>query len=898
MKPQVLFSVNEFDGLHSAKHPLAMGPGMAYDLKNCRKRPGGPISVRNGIADVSNITGLPSGTFKGCSELYNDGTYHHFLMAWKEADNDVHVYWLKYTNSSATWDTSYTQVTADSGKFGDTALTDPANGYVQFYWTEAPSDDQTLESFGGGRLKFRDAPLCVISDGTKAVIFDVDTNLNGPELGSDTRGVSHSLAIPAPKGNLGVVFDAYDWLDMAAAATQTGSGTGDWGTVNDTNSTWVFTTGAGSGTPAVLTGNDTAHILFDSEEITFAAYTGVQDYFQARQFWMVATTTKDDFWENCDFAFSWKEDGGSYGFTYFDAPPLVLDTNVTGYKFVVFELPDLLPGNANSLLMNGLQLRTRVTTPVSNTLTIYSMSAGGVVPGGTEYGIARRNRVGHVYSPGVTCHHTGFDVKRAGTRGVNDGILDGTVRADFNGAPSNSIRAHSRALPNDFILPVDSRVYYAPDVYYSSPTQDELDTYAADYVAIYRKEPGESDYYQVERIAVANYASGWNFESGFAASSSEVYTDVVRAQFREYSDRLPDESCIPPMPFMAGASFGGRSYLLENTKYGTLLRISEQGNPMRFTEGVAVSDDTKGGFNIKISKAKGRAIGQAEYLGGNSASAQVVVLTDEDAWAPFRMQGDVVLFDLRRVSSYGSVGPAIATVEGTLAWLDKDREVRVLGDSKSLSRDKVSDILDAIPDAYVSIADMAYWRGRLYIAYCPSGQTENQRVLVYNVNGGYWEGYDTLPADKEVQRFIHFRHNANKLYYIDSLGFIREYEKASTVTDDGAAISFLIESGEYHNDYFQPVVAHRMGTVCDDASVTLNTTRTTLEPSATFTGTILLSTGTDRAWKYDDSGSGARVPGCESVGVRFKFDGDFSEAHSFYSFVAEVKGGQFGGATG
>lgn len=900
---QRIFGVGAYKGLHTAKHPLSLGEGMAFDARNLRVDPDGAIKVRNGLADVADNTGLPSGTFKGASEFYDDGTLVHVLLAWKEADNDVHIYRRQYTKSSTTWG-DWILVTADSGKFGDTALTDPSNGLVQFWWCEAPADDQTLESYGGARWTYKDAPLCVISDGTKARIADLDVLVNGPELGDAIKQASHCNVVPRPRGNMGVVFDAYDWLDMSAAATPTGSGAGDWGTVNDTNSTWVFTTAAGSGTPAVLTGSDTADIVFDAEEITYAVWDSFRDGIVytslPRHFFMVATTTKDDLWENVDWSFSFKEEGGAYAWKAFPSAPLVLDTNVDTYKFVVFEFPDHAPASTNDLLVNGLRLTTRVTTPVSNTLTIYAMGAGGHVPGGTEYGIARRNRSAHTYSAGVVCHNTTFGVKKTGTRGVNLGTLDGTNRADFNGIPSTTIRAHSRALPNDFVLPVDSRVHYAPKVYYPNPSQDDLDTYAADYVAIYRKEPGESDFYEVERQSTGQYAviGGWVFISG-TAKSTRTFTDLNRADIRNFANRLPDESCIPPMPFMAGLATGGRGVVLENTNYGTQVRMSEYGQPLRFVEGVAVSDDTKGGFNYKIPREKGRAVAQSEYLGGNSESAQTVVFTDESAWAPFRMQGDVVLFDLRRVSSFGSVGPSVAEVDGTLCWMDKDREIRVLGLSESLSRGQVHDIFEAIPDGYSGITDLAYFRGRLYVAYTPSGQTENQRVAVYNVHSKQWECFDTMPADKEVQQFLNWRiAGANKLYYIDSTGSIREYEKASQTTDDGTAISFLLESGEYHNDFFKPVVAHRMGVVADKVSVTLNTTRTFVEPSSTSTGTIALSDGTDRAWKVDDLGSGSRIPGGESVGVRLKWDGSFSVACSFYSLMAEMDGGQFGGPRG
>ena len=899
MQRHTLYSTRQFDGLHSAKDPLSLGPGQAKDATNIRKDIGGPIKVRNGIADVNDVGTLVAGTYMGCSELYDDGTNVHILMAWKEADNDVHIYWKKYVKSTTTWDTDWTLLTADSGKFGDTALVAPTDGYVQFFWAEIPADDQTLT--GKDYHSFKDAPVCYVSDGTNVRVVDLDIIVNGTEIGDASRLASHCKAIPPPKGNLGVEFDANDWMDMNAAATGGNivDGGTDWATPTLSASVMTFATAAGSGSPAILTGSQTSYINFNSEQIALGTYTSDTDYFMPKQVWLVVTATDLAFFENIDAVFRYKIGAGALATEPFPSAPLILPTNVDTYYFVIYDLPDLLPEDADEIYLAGVGFTSRVTTPVSCTIAIYAIGVGGVVPGGTEYGICRRNRSGHIFSPGVVLHNTSFGTSKNVSRNENPGVLDATERSEFNGIPSTTIRSNSRALPAKFVLPIDSRVYYTPKAKYSSPSQGDLDDYAAEYVCIYRKEPGDPDYYRVDRVICASYASGsWSYESGFTASSTEVYTDVVHTEYREFSDRLPDESCSPIKPFRAGISLGSRGYTLSDSPSGCNLQISEHGNPSRYVDGVAQSDDAKGGFNVKIAREKGRAISQSSMMGGNVEAAQVLVFTDSSVWAPFRLQGDVALFDMRRVASFGAASGSIGEMDGPVAWLDKDREIRVLGTDDSLSRYKVSDKLLAIPDGYAGLTDIAFWKGRLYVAYTPTGATENQQVLVYNALGGYWEGRDTPPADKEVQQFVNWRINgANKLYYLDSTGGIREYEKASTVTDDGTAIAFLIETGEFHNDDFEPVVAHRMGVVADNPSVTLTTTRTGMEPSATETATLDLSTGSNRTWKWDKSSGKSEIAGLESVGIRLKFTGSFSAACSFYAMVAEIDKGTLGGAS-
>ena len=902
MKRKTLFSTRQFGGLKSAQDPLALAPGDASDATNLRKEPGGPIKVRNGVSTaVAAATGLAAGTFKGASS-YNDGAVVHWVIAWKHTSGGaVHLYHRTYTIATTTW-SSWVQVTATSGKYGDTSLADPTNGRIAIWWGEVPAGDQTTT--GKDYHTFKDAPFFCASDGAKTVTGDLDVIVNGAELGDASKLVARAKAIQPPdKGS--VEFSEYIAAEMSSAATPTGSGAGDWGTVNDTNSTWVFTTAAGAGTPAVLTGADTADISFDSHEVQYATYTSDENFFMPRHFCLIAhASTGLDFWENCDFAFAWKPvgSGNPYAFKYFDTAPLVLPTNVANYEMIVFKMPDQLPDQADELEFNGLQLRTRVTTPVSCTVTIYSMFFGGVVPGGTEYGICRRNRGNHVVSPGVVCGDTTFGTKNASTRGVNEGVLDAVDRDQFNAISSSTLRLKSRALPAGFILPIDSRVCYTPKVRFSEPHQGDLDDNGADYVQIYRKEPGESDFYRVDRVALGFYATTWQYgtpASGTAASATYTYTDTVQPGYREYKDRLPDESCAPPPPLFSGAQFGPRAITLERSTYGTEVKLSEHGQPLRYSNSVTVSDDAKGAFNIKVVGELGRALGQSSFLGGNAESSQAIVFTDEGAWAPYRMQGDVVLYDLRRVNEHGSCTFSVSEGDGYVCYLDKNRDLRVLGGDGSLSRYLVSDKLNAIPDAYIGITDIAFWKGRIYVAYTPSGQTENKQVLVYNFDGEYWECYDTFPSAKEPQQFFNWRvSGTNLLYFIASDGAIYEYEKASQLTDAGTNIAFLIESGEFHNDDFGLVRAESMGVIgTDAASITLNTTRTRSDTSATDVGTINLDVADTRSWKLDLHSGKSGIPGIEGPGVKFKFDGSFNVACSFYAMVADMEGVDEGGPT-
>ena len=879
-----------YKGFRSAPHPAALPYGFAYNATNLRCGPWEAIGRRLGTSTaVAAATGLPSGTFKGLSPEYDDGTYKHWIIAWKEADNDVHLYWRIYTKSSGVFG-NWTQITQDSGKYGDTALTDPDNGRVQFFWCEVPAGGaQTVDWH-----TLTDDTVCFVSDGTNARACSV---ANIVVTGSITGKASHCNGIPTPVGNIGVVFDMRDWLDMSLAATPTGSGAGDWGTVNDTNSTWIFTTGAGAGTPAVLTGSDSADIVFDAEEITYGTYTSDTEYVPSKQFVLIAHASKGDFWENADFYYQSKTGAGAYAWVQFTNPPLVLSTNVANYEMVVFEFPDKLPEAAASLFINGLRIVTRVTTPVSTTVTIYAMGASGVVRGGTQYGMCRVNLGGQVFSPGVVAALSGFGAVKAEGRKENAGVLDATTREDFPGSPSNTIRTHSRALPDGFILPIDTRVYYRAVLSFSNPHQGDLDSNAADYVYVYRKEPGDRDFYRVTRTIVGTYGASWSYISGTAGSTRQ-FTDEFMSEYRQFRDTMPDESAKSCPPFQSGKSIGPRAYVLEDAAFGCQVRVSEYGFPVRFVEGVAQSADQKGGFNLKIPNEKGRAV--AQTVSGARPSA-VYCFTDQSVWRVVRGTDGVVMFDLARESALGCCsGQSVAQLDGSLCWHDKNRDFRAL-DSPNLSRHKVSQF-DSVPDAYIGVIESVFWKGRLYTTIVASGGTEPTEVMVYNFALGEYESKDTFTSTMEPESWIPWREGGtNKLYYVGADGAFYEYEKSGQYTDAGQAVSWLIESREWANTdapNWEPIGIRHMGIVCTDlTSGTITCTRIFTSPAASPAGTISIDVSTAYAWKQDtkSGASGTESPGGEGNGVRLRWSGSLSAAFECYALVAEAKNVELGG---
>jgi len=279
----------------------------------------------------------------------------------------------------------------------------------------------------------------------------------------------------------------------------------------------------------------------------------------------------------------------------------------------------------------------------------------------------------------------------------------------------------------------------------------------------------------------------------------------------------------------------------------------------------------------------------------------VYVFTDQSVWKLVRGTDGVMLYDLDRESSLGCCsGQSVAQLDGSLCWLDKDRDFRAIG-SGNLSRFKISEF-DAVPDAYIGILDCVFWKGRARTTLVASGGTEPTEVVVYNFALGEYESLDTFTDTVEPEQWIEWRvDGSNQLYYVGADGGIYEYEKSGQHTDAGEDISWLVESREWVNSdapNWDPIGIRHMGIVCTDlSSGTINCTRIFTSPAQSIAGTISIDVSTAYAWSQDvkTGASGTESPGGEGNGVRLRWSGSLSGAFEAYALVAEAKNVELGG---
>ena len=94
-------------------------------------------------------------------------------------------------------------------------------------------------------------------------------------------------------------------------------------------------------------------------------------------------------------------------------------------------------------------------------------------------------------------------------------------------------------------------------------------------------------------------------------------------------------------------------------------------------------------------------------------------------------------------------------MENDVAFIDSEKKLRILGyepnfatsiRTASLSEGRVQSLYNDINGNYISNCEGVYNNGRYYLAYTPTGETINKKVLVYDRKYlaflGVWDGAD------------------------------------------------------------------------------------------------------------------------------------------------------------
>jgi hypothetical protein len=274
----------------------------------------------------------------------------------------------------------------------------------------------------------------------------------------------------------------------------------------------------------------------------------------------------------------------------------------------------------------------------------------------------------------------------------------------------------------------------------------------------------------------------------------------------------------------------------------------------------------------------------------------ILVLTDGGVWT---MDGEDVISISRprRVSMYGTQAPdGWAVYDNVLYYADYEGQIRTVNfGAESLSTGQVEDILRGVPAGRKDDINLAAFRDRLYVAYTPSGGTDNTKILVYDFHPDSrgWVRDDL--GTKDAEYIFKSRYDGN-LYFVTegdaaTAPVVYEHEKSGQTDDAGTAITMTLTTPEFHHNMWENVHVHEVGIICDDDDTgTLTVTRTFKPDGSTAVGQIdLSSTGSNpETWRKDYHATEERRMGGEGASCDITITGDMAGGKKIYGIAANL----------
>jgi hypothetical protein len=896
MQKQDLFSVPEtpYKGLVADRHPLALKPGEFLDAQNLRCDLGQAIRVRNGIAQALDTTGLPANAvFQGASPLIKikEGRWMLYIALEDPGDDKVHVY-NRHFDSVTGWAEEWSELTEETGAFGDTRL---SPGRVSFTPIDSDEDVRAHVSYLGSTDS--QGPAVVAQNG-----IDRPLHIVGYPLSSVT-GLRAAPIVPidAPTQARSAVAEAaaFDALDVRSGAVTPGATAN--GTFTATDGGHVQQVGSAddcawewkAGT--TVTPGDYGEIVMDSDSMSL--YDGVRS---VPQIGLVVEAEDGSWWDGVKLYANVSYDGGAYDWELIHDPAASLNNRVhvpTNVEEIVVSAYAFARREGYfSIAMNGLRIvvaNDRLTP--SSTFKVRWVYAGGWVPGTAQYVVSRKAALNEAESGGVLIASGAFGLASTALRG---GWQSYNAPTSFEGSNARFLHPAARggSLPADFVFPVDPRLFYAYKVPTVNPYVDELEDTFAETWCVYRKDPGESDFMLVMNVELAAWDGNEWLISDFGEGDLFTVDDTIAPEEKDPRRRAPG-AFNEVTPIGSCAVYANKRQYVgapmidasgQNT-VGNVVKISEEGYPGRFRSLVrfdGIDDaDPASGYEARLGVEDVRAL---VVVDGRTDSSSVLCLTDRSLFSIERAGGTSRLFNVRRIAPFGTQSPSTAVdAKGAMLWIDQSRAVRSSASGlPDLSRTFVQSRIDEIND--ISQVQAALHKGRVYFAH-------EDRVLVFNLEGAFWESRDLVPSALSVAQFLptNIEGDSRLLYFAPDCT-LYEYE-ADDTTDEGEAVPFALESREFHNKMFLPVAANHVALVGTAVPSVMETQRIVSEPAATVVGEIDLDTGGSLAWKYDALPGGG-TPGAEGQSIRFRIECDFDTEFALVALAAETADVPLGGA--
>ena len=167
--------------------------------------------------------------------------------------------------------------------------------------------------------------------------------------------------------------------------------------------------------------------------------------------------------------------------------------------------------------------------------------------------------------------------------------------------------------------------------------------------------------------------------------------------------------------------------------------------------------------------------------------------------------GDAIIQELITYVGCGAPG-SMVVMENDVAFIDSEKRLRILGyepnyasaiRTTSLTEGRVQSLYDDISSTYLTNIEAVYHGGRYYLAYTPTGETTNKKVLIYDRRYlaflGVWDGNDCHVRSWLIYDGIS---NEQKLYAGGSdVNKVWEFAKEGRIQNyDGTKITTVIRT--------------------------------------------------------------------------------------------------------
>lgn len=782
-------------------------------------------------------TVLASGSYRGAWQGFLWGSYSLVVAVYDGSKTRVY----RSTNS-----TSWTELTAGSGAFGDTRLT--GNGPVSF--TVVPNPFSLPTAVNTERFLF--------TDGTGAI----RAVCNDYEQGGVTDGTACTLnAITAPSvGQLPVRVRAIEstLLNLQGTPSFTVPSSGEFN---------FAASGSAPNKVARLT-IDPSIDIDDYVSVTVGS-SSLSVTTEDRQVLIGVDTAYTMLWDKLKVELGsvtlWDPSNSS---SY--SPPVAVTLDASNRTVWVFQYPHITASGALSGELKFTWKAAAAGEAPSSAVTadIFLLAITYGVGAYSDWSVACT-----MASSSSLCESPGVVYSTY----VTDRI------SDYGGPILNGLR-----LPRS---PVIKAQFSAT---YKQPSTTERDA-GVDLVRWYVRQPGMARYRYMGSTSFSSVSgSTWSFDSGSAYSEKVdgVIEDDIYGSPEVY---LPDAFNIPPpaakcIHFDNDRLFaGGASGATKN------LYISEAKNPFRMRRFTAYQDG-----RVDADAPVTRTIGGGVFQGIVSMASsliganQVFIFTSEGVFATGgTLSGQ--LQQVARVSEFGTVSPmSIAKLNGKIFYLDTEMQVRVIdgGQPKSITRSWVDDSLAGIPAARRAYVGGAVFGENYYLTFTPTGETTNTRILVWDDESGQWV-VDAPPVATEgliawfdgtniKKRLIAFGSASSNLNAY-------EYDLSTQTQDLGTTnITCAITLPAIHFDDGKGFAVGRIGVTCDDVASGTGTVVVTYMPTgSTSTRSISLDGSGNQIVRYDGtptlSGAG------NGVGAQVRLSLGLTAGKRVYKIVGEIE---------